>query len=419
MEGELDNRNRDYSGWHRWKQTFVVLSLCLLSPVPALAKIDNPQKIGIAAVEKGSKGSALSTIKKLGFSWYYNWTNRALSGPAFADMPVVPMIWDEQTVSSSVSSPTGALLTFNEPDLSSQANLTVSQALALWPQLMSKGLRLGSPGTGGSATASTGWLSQFMSQAATKNYRVDFIAVHFYSGNGDVNAFKSYLEAIYAKYQKPIWVTEWALIDWGNLNRYTLQDSANYARKALEMLDDLPFVERHSWFSAEYVLSNNVAHTELFDTNKQLTAVGQVFAEALNQVDNPGFEDGLTGWTNLGNTAVVTTDVNSGADALRIGYGGGGVSQDVTSAVKVGRTYTVQASAKLASAKSSGRIVVRALNSSGDIISRIPVEVTSTTYSRYSLSFQVPSGTSNVVVFLWADIGGDYVYFDDVILMGR
>ena len=39
------------------------------------------------------------------------------------------------------------LLGFNEPDQPDQANMTVQQALDLWPHLMATGMRLGSPST--------------------------------------------------------------------------------------------------------------------------------------------------------------------------------------------------------------------------------------------------------------------------------
>jgi hypothetical protein len=37
------------------------------------------------------------------------------------------------------------ILGFNEPDLAGQANMTVGQALDLWPRLQATGRRLGSP----------------------------------------------------------------------------------------------------------------------------------------------------------------------------------------------------------------------------------------------------------------------------------
>jgi hypothetical protein len=188
------------------------------------------------------------------------------------------MIWDETHVDETVPRQSGVLLGFNEPDNTDQANMTVDQAISLWPKLMNSGLRLGSPAMAGNASTSSSWLGQFMAKANGLGYRVDFIAIHYYSANGDVTAFKNYLTAVYNLYQRPIWVTEWALVDWTNTSRYTSAQNAAFAKAALEMLDDLPFVEKHAWFAAEKAGVN----TELYDSANALTAVGQVFHDVLS-----------------------------------------------------------------------------------------------------------------------------------------
>lgn len=69
---------------------------------------------------------------------------------------------------------------FNEPDHSGQANLSVSEALALWPDVVAKvpsGGRLGSPATAGNPVTGS-WFPEFMAAGPT----MDFIAVHWYKG---------------------------------------------------------------------------------------------------------------------------------------------------------------------------------------------------------------------------------------------
>lgn len=65
------------------------------------------------------------------------------------------------------------LLGFNEPDFDSQANMSVEQALDLWPQLQATGLRLGSPAPAVDAAEPGGWLDRFLSGARDRGYRVD------------------------------------------------------------------------------------------------------------------------------------------------------------------------------------------------------------------------------------------------------
>lgn len=263
----------------RYVKVCLCVLFCLLGS-PAFGEINNPQKIGIGTWEDSSDEGDLQRLESLKFSWYYDWSTTPLWSPNPAQprtIPFVPMMWDETEVNETVPAEQGVLLGFNEPDYQSQAYMTVEQAITLWPHLMKTGLRLGSPATASKALSSTSWLGQFMSRAKALGYRVDFICLHYYSATGDVTAFKNYLTAIYNTYQKPIWVTEWALVDWSNLNRYTLEQNAAFARQALEMLDELPFVERHAWFA----LPPFGAHTELYDSSGTLTAVGKVFQQVL------------------------------------------------------------------------------------------------------------------------------------------
>ena len=129
------------------------------------------------------------------------------------------MIWGPAAVTAAtlgqVRSEGRILLGFNEPDLSSQSAMTVQQALSLWPQLMATGMTLGSPAVAAGAATPGGWLDQFMSGAAARGYRVNFITVHWYgtdyAAGPAVSQLESYLQAIYARYHLPIWLTEFAL----------------------------------------------------------------------------------------------------------------------------------------------------------------------------------------------------------------
>ncbi len=98
--------------------------------------------------------------------------------------------------------------------------MTVQQALGLWPKLMATGMTLGSPAVAYDAATPGGWLDQFMRGAAARGYRVNFITVHWYGGDfrtgPAVQELESYLQAIYDRYHLPIWVTEFALANYGS-----------------------------------------------------------------------------------------------------------------------------------------------------------------------------------------------------------
>ena len=109
------------------------------------------------------------------------------------------------------------MLGFNEPDNPQQSKMTVAQALSLWPPLMATGMTLGSPAVATDANVPGSWLDQFMSGARARNYRVDFITVHWYGGNfsteAAVSQLEDYLKATHARYGLPLWLTEYALGD--------------------------------------------------------------------------------------------------------------------------------------------------------------------------------------------------------------
>lgn len=245
-----------------------------------MGEINHPQKIGIGTWEVTHDENDLRRMENLRFNWYYNWKTIPLWAPGTPTRltPFIPMIWDETHVDEVVPQQEGILLGFNEPDLASQAGMSVDQAIALWPKLVATGLRLGSPATISNGVPAQSWLGQFMSRAHTLGYRVDFITVHYYSRTGSVADLKAYLIALHDTYHLPLWLTEWALVDWSVAGKFTAAQNAAFLSEALEMLDDLPFVERHAWFA---IPSKGGAHSGLYDANGTLTVVGDVFWQIL------------------------------------------------------------------------------------------------------------------------------------------
>jgi hypothetical protein len=217
------------------------------------------------------------------------------------------------------------LLGFNEPNHPGQANLSVGEALNLWGRLQNLDVRLGSPAaTQGGSLGEDSWLGRFMAGAEERGLRVDFIAVHYYSKDGDVGKFKAFLEQVHEQYAKPIWVTEWALADWNDMDRFSAAEQADYARAAVEMLDDLPFVERHAWFSG---YDKGMA-SEVFNLDGTLTAVGRAFQEMLDDTPDlwgTGAADVLVGGASAEQIRGLGSGdrLSAGGGADRVGGGGG------------------------------------------------------------------------------------------------
>jgi len=104
------------------------------------------------------------------------------------------------------------------------------------------------------AAAPGGWLDRFMHGVRARHLRVNFIAVHWYGADfaprQAVAQLRSYLEAIHARYQRPIWLTEFALIRFGSTTTFpTARRQAAFLTAATTMLGRLSFVQRYAWFA--------------------------------------------------------------------------------------------------------------------------------------------------------------------------
>lgn len=245
---------------------------------PGLTPLLHPEKMGLGIAAQPWDIHAAS-IEALHPSWTYDWTATPNSG---ADTGFVPMIWGASQVSPGYlqeAAKYGTILGFNEPDSVSQANMSVQQALDLWPQLEATGARLGSPAT---VTALNGWEQDFMSGAEARGLRVDFVTVHYYANDLDVGKMQWFLQTVHDTYHKPVWVTEWAPADWSNLGSYSEDQMADYLYRASKMMDGLDFVEKQSWFSAyEGADGLHGWHNFLIGGDGQLTKVGETFAALL------------------------------------------------------------------------------------------------------------------------------------------
>jgi Glycosyl hydrolase catalytic core len=242
----------------------------------------------VAAAQKGAgvwafRGSYRSLVKS-GVRWYYTWgpDHHGIGRPP--GVAFVPMIWGAGSVTTGtlreVRHEGRYLLGFNEPDNAGQANMSVSQALHLWPRLMSTGMRLGSPAVASGAATSGGWLDRFMRGVAARHYRVNFIAVHWYGGDfatrAAVGQLRSYLVAIHNRYHRPLWLTEFALIRFGTRTVFpSAGRQAAFVTAATSMLRSLSFVQRYAWFALPASSGDGTAG--LFKPGAIATAAGRAF----------------------------------------------------------------------------------------------------------------------------------------------
>jgi autotransporter-associated beta strand protein len=283
--------------------------------------------------KKGFGGSSL--ITNTSPLWTYDWGNSSSSTP---NIEYVPMKWSSSSGTSSINNKQNVteVLGYNEPDSTSQANMTVAQAIADWPNMMQWGLRAGAPAVSDSGVTGQGldWLYSFMSQANSLGYRVDFIPIHYYKCGWSTAQFSNYLAQIYQTTGKPLWITEWN--NGANWCSSGLPGSQTAEATAISgdiaMLESAPFVERYAiyqWFDPSTYLN-------LINTNSPyaLTPAGVVYANqqsgvAYTQTVPPGGSRGIAEFQFQNNTLDSSGYANNGLAIGDPNYVAGQVGQAI------------------------------------------------------------------------------------------
>lgn len=155
-------------------------------------------------------------------SWAYNWES---SSKGLTGFTYIPTLWgDSDTYTSSwsenaksaISSGSTHLFSFNEPDLSAQANLSPSaaaQAYKTYMNPLSGQAKLCAPAvTNGVGTDSAPmgipWLKEFNS-ACGDSCKIDCYNFHWYDSASNVDYFKEYVNnATSLAGDKPVWISE-------------------------------------------------------------------------------------------------------------------------------------------------------------------------------------------------------------------
>ncbi|HWY30390.1 MAG TPA: glycosyl hydrolase [Candidatus Acidoferrum sp.] len=190
---------------------------------------------------------------QFGLDWAYNYNDNTSVGlPASVDF--APMIhdanWeplsDVQSRSAGWRSqaPPDYLLTYNEPDNVSQANMTTSQVLGLWPQLQALGVPLVSPAMQNTFDA---WAYDFFSLISSNHYRVDYTAVHLYVPPNAASLIGD-LQSAYTTWGRPVWLTEFSPVDWNNTQSWSENDDYNFLAEFMWQAEGQDWLKRYAIF---------------------------------------------------------------------------------------------------------------------------------------------------------------------------
>jgi hypothetical protein len=234
------------------------------------------------------------TAVSAGVSWWYDWgstPNAAVPTNYVAQyaMDFYPMLWNGNFNASAVEAFLGShpeigyLLVLNEPNLTGQANLTPQAAAQLWPQYeavaVQSGVKIVGPqitwGTMAGYQDPVVWLDAFYAayQAANgnRNPQIDYLAFHWYD-----YGLAAQLDRL-AKYNKSVWVTEFA--NWHSQNDGAQIDTL--AKQEAQMTDMVATCEsradvfRYAWFTGR--VNPDPHFSSLLGASGQLTPLGQLY----------------------------------------------------------------------------------------------------------------------------------------------
>ncbi len=201
------------------------------------------------------KGIGGNIGSNLDIRWWYNWNLDQNSSLDKEYVAIRQTRWWPGLGENWQTRGINHLLGYNEPDHVDQANITVGDAVFSWPDLLGTGLRVGSPAVTDGGLS--GWLYPFMTQATAAEYRVDFVAVHYYRSfwnagdpQGAANQLYDFLKGVHDTTGKPIWITEFNNgANWTGDPDPTASQQAATVQAMVDMLESTPWVERYSIFN--------------------------------------------------------------------------------------------------------------------------------------------------------------------------
>lgn len=275
--------HREIDGRQLTLATLIVASALTLLLCTLRSRADDVKQTDPAISDKRGASGDGHEAALINAGWYYSWYIVPKAG---VEAEFVPMIahgkdangwYYDRIMALKKNGNVKCLLGFNEPERKPPGgDITVDDAIKAWPLFERTGLRLGSPAPAFDDKGRK-WLDDFMTRADEQHLRVDFIALHWYGDVSDPHAaakFASWLTGIHKRYNKPVWITEFAGLDWGWIHHpITAPMNANFLAEIEPQMEKTDWIERYCWFSSE--------SATLYSDNKRtaLTPLGELYRD--------------------------------------------------------------------------------------------------------------------------------------------
>lgn len=269
--------------------------------------------------QKGWAGGG-NNVNLVQATWFYGWNADYAST---LDAEYSPMrhfrYWPgwEQINAHEYST---AVLGFNEPENASDhsnenpTTMSVDECISLWPNMLKSGLRVGSLAT---TDGRSDYLYEFIDKCDALNYRVDFVAVHFYRGGQTATQLYNWLKTIHERTKRPIWITEWnnganwTSESWPTDATAQQTKQLNDMTSFFNMLDTVSFVERHAVY-------NNVEWKRYMVDGSNLTPAGTMMKNFKSKIAyNPAKEFVPLAW-KYRSPQIKSTAINTARTLLRM-----------------------------------------------------------------------------------------------------
>ena len=168
--------------------------------------------------KKGYAGLSATPMNLMRVTWFYQWNAEEYQ---YSDYDYVPQrhhengttysgkatyAWPSWQTINALASP--HVLGVNEPDniSGSEMYMPVADLIKLHADYLRSGMRIGTFAT---CNPNVSWVKDYVDSCEAHNYRVDFVATHYYIGGQTPQACINSLKSLYTATSLPVWCTEW------------------------------------------------------------------------------------------------------------------------------------------------------------------------------------------------------------------
>jgi len=242
-------------------------------------------KFGLAWANGGSMKFEDYANKKV--SWYYSWRETPGWKNAPTNITFCPMLWGYKNADKFGQHVTNnpnakynqgkCVMGMNEVNQKGQANMSPMEGCQLMRKYISPlkqhGFYVVSPVTT-SAPNGVKWMNQFKNMCPDVWNTIDAVAVHYYDTS--VSKFKNYVNEWHNRFQKPIWVTEYACQNFNGGQQCSKDDATKFHLTMARWFDNQPYVEAYAPFGVMQNMGNVASVNQLAQGSQPSTLYQQV-----------------------------------------------------------------------------------------------------------------------------------------------